>query len=160
MLTVDDYGRIRRARRDGMSIRAIARTLHHSRRKVREALACPEPRPYMRTKDPPAPKLGSLKPIIDEILKADEKAPRKQRHTAAQIFRRLQSEHDYAGGYKVNSPLRGVSPGGAAEPNRISPVDSRPRAAAQRHGAFLLCPHGPSRYTGILQRFFGQSLRE
>ena len=70
MLTVDDYGRIRRAHRDGMSIRAIARTLHHSRRKVREALACPEPRPYTRSKDPPAPKLGPLKPIIDEILAA------------------------------------------------------------------------------------------
>lgn len=99
MLTVDDYGQIRRAYRDNMSIRAIARTLHHSRRKVREALACPEPRPYTRTKDPPAPKLGPFKPIIDEILRADEEAPRKQRHTAAQIFRRLQSEHDYAGGY-------------------------------------------------------------
>lgn len=99
MLTVDDYGRIRRAHRDGMSIRAIARTLHHSRRKIREVLACPEPRPYTRTKDPPAPKLGPLHPVIDEILKADEKAPPKQRHTAAQIFRRLRDEHGYAGGY-------------------------------------------------------------
>lgn len=40
MLTVEDYGRIRRAHRDGLSIRAIARRLHHSRRKVREALVC------------------------------------------------------------------------------------------------------------------------
>ena len=31
MLTVDDYGRIRRAHRDGMSIREIARQFHHSR---------------------------------------------------------------------------------------------------------------------------------
>jgi transposase len=99
MLTVDDYGRIRRAHRDGMSVRAIARTFHHSRRKVREALACPEPRPYTRTKDPPAPKLGPFKPVIGEILKADEQAPPKQRHTAAQIFRRLQGEHGYPGGY-------------------------------------------------------------
>jgi transposase len=99
MLTVDDYGRIRRAHRDGMSVRAIARTFHHSRRKVREALACPEPGPYARTKDPPAPKLGPFKPVIDEILEADEQAPPKQRHTAAQIFRRLQAEHDYEGGY-------------------------------------------------------------
>ncbi len=99
MLTVDDYGRIRRAHRNGMSIRAIARTLHHSRRKIREVLACPEPRPYTRTKDPPAPKLGPLHPIIDEVLKADEKAPPKQRHTAAQIFRRLRDEHGYIGGY-------------------------------------------------------------
>lgn len=99
MLTVDQYGQIRRAHRDGMTIRAIARTFHHSRRKVREALACPEPLGYVRTKDPPAPKLGPFKPIIDEILEADEQAPRKQRHTAAQIFRRLQSEHGYTASY-------------------------------------------------------------
>ena len=99
MLTVDDYGQIRRAHRDGMSIRVIARTFHHSRRKVREALGCAEPRPYTRRKDPPAPKLGRFKPIIDEILRADEQAPPKQRHTAAQIFRRLQHEDHYTGEY-------------------------------------------------------------
>ena len=38
MLTVEDYRRIHLAHRDGMSIRAIARTLHHSRRKIRQAL--------------------------------------------------------------------------------------------------------------------------
>jgi transposase len=79
MLTVEDYGRIRRAHRDGLSIRAIARRLHHSRRKVREALASPEPRPYRRTKDPPAPVLGPFKVVIDAILAADEQAPRKHR---------------------------------------------------------------------------------
>jgi transposase len=90
MLTVEDYGVIRRANRDGMSIRAIARTFHHSRRKVREALANPEHRPYTRTQEPQAPKLGPFKPLIDQILAEDEQAPRKQRHTAAQVFRRLQ----------------------------------------------------------------------
>lgn len=29
MLKVDDYGQIRRAHRDGMSLPAMARTLHH-----------------------------------------------------------------------------------------------------------------------------------
>jgi transposase len=76
MLTVEHYGQIRRAKRDGMSVRAIARTLHHSRRKIREALSCPEPRPYTRRKDPPAPKLGCYHAIIDAILTADEQAPR------------------------------------------------------------------------------------
>ena len=103
MLTVEDYGTIRRAHRDGMSIRAIARTYHHSRRKVRDALATPEPDPYTRTKDVSAPKLGPFIPIIDEILKADEQAPPKQRHTAAQVFRHLKkdkdAEHGYRGGY-------------------------------------------------------------
>ena len=67
MLTVEDYGRIRRAHRDGMSVRAIARTFHHSRRKVREALQNPEPRPYTRTRSVHAPKLGPFHPIIDAI---------------------------------------------------------------------------------------------
>lgn len=46
MLTVDDYARIRRAYRDGMSIRAIAKTFHHTRRKIREVLQTP---PVLRT---------------------------------------------------------------------------------------------------------------
>ena len=99
MLTVDDYGAIRRARRDGMSIRQIARTFHHTRRKIRQVLADPEPRPYTRTDDRPAPVLGPFHPVIDQILIDDEAAPPKQRHTAAQVFRRLRDEHDYAGGY-------------------------------------------------------------
>ncbi len=99
MLTVDDYAKIRIAHRDGMSIREIARTFRHSRRKVREILAQPVPTPYTRTLAPPAPKLGSFHPTIDAILAADEDAPPKQRHTAMQIFRRLQNEHAYTGGY-------------------------------------------------------------
>jgi transposase len=82
-----------------MSVRAVARTLHHSRRKVREALACPEPQPYTRRAEPPAPRLGAFHAIIDAILAADEQAPRKQRHTMRQVFRRLGAEHDYPGSY-------------------------------------------------------------
>jgi len=78
MLTAADYGVIRRAQRDGMSIRAIARTFHHSRRKVRGALASPEPQPYTRTKEADAPKLGLFKAMIDQVLADDESAPAKQ----------------------------------------------------------------------------------
>ena len=99
MLTVDDYGAIRRARRDGMSIRQIARTFHHTRRKIRQVLAQSEPRPYTRTNDRPAPVLGPFHAVIDQILIDDQAAPPKQRHTAAQVFRRLRDEHHYAGGY-------------------------------------------------------------
>ena len=99
MLTVEDYGVIRRAHRDGMSIRAISRQLHHSRRKVRDALASPEPQPYTRRKQVDAPKLGPFKAAIDEILAADEDSPPKQRHTAMQVFRRLRDEYGYVGGY-------------------------------------------------------------
>ncbi len=48
MLTADEYGRIRRAHRDGMSIREIARTFRHCRAKIRQVLSEPEPRPYVR----------------------------------------------------------------------------------------------------------------
>jgi transposase len=99
MLKVDDYGKIRRAHRDGMSIREIARTFHHSRRKVREVLAKPQPTPYTRAKEAPAPVLGSFHAAIDAILAADEQAPPKQRHTAMQVFRRLRDEQNYQGGY-------------------------------------------------------------
>jgi transposase len=99
MLTVEDYGVIRRARRDGMKIRAIARQFHHSRRKVRDALANAEPQSYTRTQEADAPKLGAFKLTIDQILAADEEAPRKQRHTVMQVFRRLRDEQHYAGGY-------------------------------------------------------------
>jgi transposase len=99
MLTVDDYAKIRLAHRDGIPVREIARTFHHSRRKVREILAQPQPTGYTRSKPPPAPRLGSFHAIIDGILAADEDAPPKQRHTAMQVFRRLRDEYAYTGGY-------------------------------------------------------------
>jgi transposase len=99
MLTVDQYGDVRRAHRDGMSIRDIARTFRHSRRKVRQILAEAQPRPYTRTRPPPAPVLGPFQAAIDAILDADEQAPPKQRHTAMQLYRRLRDEYGYPGGY-------------------------------------------------------------
>ena len=99
MLTVDDYGAIRRARRDGQSIRQIARQLEHSRTTVRKALKQAEPHPGPCTRDRDAPVLGPFHAIIDQILADDEKAPRKQRHTAMQVFRRLKGEQGYTGCY-------------------------------------------------------------
>jgi transposase len=99
VLTVDDYGAIRRARRDGMSIRKIARTFHHTRRKIRQVLEESEPNPYTRTSERPAPVLGPFRAVVDQILAEDEQAPPKQRHTAMQVFRRLRDEHGYPGCY-------------------------------------------------------------
>jgi transposase len=99
MRTVDDYAKFRTAHRDGMTIRQIARAFHVSRRTVRAALASPEPTPYTRTKPPPAPVLGPFTAIIDQVLRDDRDAPPKQRHTAAQLFRRLQDEHGFTGSY-------------------------------------------------------------
>ena len=89
VVTVDDYGAIRRADRDGMSIRQIARQLGHSRRTVRHALVPADPHPEPLTRNRSAPKLGPFQALIEQILLDDETAPPKQRHTAAQIHRRL-----------------------------------------------------------------------
>lgn len=99
MVTVDDFGAIRRARRDGMTIREIARQFRHSRKTVRHALTHAEPHPEPLTRNRPAPKLGPFQSVIDQILIDDETAPPKQRHTAAQVFRRLRDEHGYRGVY-------------------------------------------------------------
>src|SRR6516165_3805244 len=97
VLTMDDYGAIRRARRDGMSIRRIAREFDLSRITVRKALNQPDPAPA--TRNCSSPKLGPFREIIDQIVLDDGTAPPKQRHTAAQVFRRLRDEHGYRGGY-------------------------------------------------------------
>jgi transposase len=99
VLTVIQHGAIRRARRDGLSIREIARRFHHSRRKIRQVLAQAEPQPYTRTQEPPAPVLGPFSAVIDQILADDEQAPPKQRHTAMQVFRRLRDQQGYHGCY-------------------------------------------------------------
>lgn len=74
-------------------MRALAREYQVSRRTVRSAptSAWPAPRKPM----PPRPsKLDAFKPVIDDILRADLGAPRKQRHTVKRIYDRLIAEHD------------------------------------------------------------------
>jgi len=92
MVHVEEYAHIRQAyRQEHLSIRQLARRFHHSRRKIRDILAHSEPKPYQRRPLPSV--LDPFKPLIDAILSSDEQAPRKQRHTAAKIFRRLRDEH-------------------------------------------------------------------
>src|SRR5215472_6310422 len=99
MVKVDEYARIRQAHRlEKLSIRQLARKFHHSRRKIREILGQPEPKKYQRRPLPSV--VDPFKPVIDAILRSDEEAPRKQRHTVAKIFRRLRDEHDYPGSYE------------------------------------------------------------
>ncbi len=100
MLKVEDYGRIRRAHRDGVCIREIARTFGHSRRKIRAVLAESEPRPYTLSLPRRRRVLTEVyQRWIDAILVADEQAPRKQRHTATHLFRRFRDEEQYVVGY-------------------------------------------------------------
>ena len=47
----------------------------------------------------PYPVLQDYIPTIDQWLEDDQKAPRKQRHTAKRVFTRLRDEHSYPGSY-------------------------------------------------------------
>jgi transposase len=60
---------------------------------VRDALASPVPPVKRAPVGRPAPKLGPYRAVIDGWLLADRDAPRKQRHTARRIHRRLVDEH-------------------------------------------------------------------
>ena len=60
VLTVDDYGAIRRARCDGKSIRRIALHFDHSRNTIRYVLKHPEP--GFQTRNRNAPCWGRFRP--------------------------------------------------------------------------------------------------
>jgi transposase len=89
---VELYAAIRRDARAGMSGRAVEKKYRVGRRTIVKALASawPGPRKGMM---PRGSKLDAFKPVIDEILKTDLDAPRKQRHTVTRIYRRLIDEH-------------------------------------------------------------------
>ena len=78
---------------EGLSIRALAERHGVHRRTVRAALESPLPAPRKRPEGRPAPALGPYRALIDGWLEADRKAPRKQRHTARRVWRRLVDEH-------------------------------------------------------------------
>ncbi len=70
----------------GMGWRTLARILEHA-----------EPPGYRRSRPRRKPKLERFLPVIEEILRQDRDAPKKQRHTCQRIFERLVSEHGYDG---------------------------------------------------------------
>lgn len=100
MLDMDDYLQIRLLHRDGLSARDIARRLRCGRDTVRKALLNASPPGYTQTAPRACPKLtDAVQSLILSILKEDESAPRKQRHTATRLYARLRDEHGYAGHY-------------------------------------------------------------
>ncbi|MHB1571692.1 MAG: IS21 family transposase [Solirubrobacteraceae bacterium] len=91
---VELFEQIRRDHeREGLSKRALAEKYGVHRRTVRQALESAVPPARKRPVGRRAPALGPYRPIIDAILIADRRVPRKQRHTARRIWRRLLDEH-------------------------------------------------------------------
>ncbi len=89
---VNLYAAIRRDSRTGLSNRALMRKYGVGFLTVKKALesAWPEPR---NKPAPRATRLDPFKPLIDQMLRADLDAPRKQRHTVKRIYDRLVDEH-------------------------------------------------------------------
>ncbi|MBB4689812.1 transposase [Amycolatopsis jiangsuensis] len=90
------FARIRRDRRldPDVSVRTLAERYRVHRRAVREALESAVPK---ERKKPP-PRRSVLEPAhgwIDEMLREDLAAPRKQKHTTIRIYRRLISEYGF-----------------------------------------------------------------
>jgi transposase len=98
---VDLYAAIRRDVRAGMSNRAVQRKYGVGFRTVKAAMESvwPEPRKQL---PPRKTRLDAFKPVIDQMLRADLDAPRKQRHTVKRIFDRLLDEH---GAAEVTYPM-------------------------------------------------------
>jgi transposase len=91
---VELFEQIRRDHDRGeLSQRALAAKYRVHRRTVKQALVSPVPPLRKRPERRPAPKLGEYVELIDEWLIADLVAPRKQRHTAKRIWKRLVDEH-------------------------------------------------------------------
>lgn len=91
---VELFEKIRRDHRLGeVSIRELADRHGTHRRTVRQALEDAVPPPRKAYPARPRPAIDEYVAVIDEWLIADEKAPRKQRHTARRIWQRLVAEH-------------------------------------------------------------------
>lgn len=91
---VELFEKIRRDRRvEGLSIRELADRHGTHRRTVRQALDDAVPPPRKAYPARPRPAIDPWVTVIDAWLRADQEAPRKQRHTARRIWQRLVAEH-------------------------------------------------------------------
>src|SRR5665811_925569 len=91
---VELFEEIRRDRRvEALSIRELAERHKVHRRAVRQALASALPPPRKEYVARSRPAIDQWSGVIDAWLVADKDAPRKQRHTARRVWKRLVAEH-------------------------------------------------------------------
>jgi transposase len=83
---------------DGESKRSILRKTGMHWTTLEKILTEPEPPGYQLKQPRPKPVIGPYLEQIRQILKDDGQAPRKQRHSAMRIFKRIK-EAGYSGGY-------------------------------------------------------------
>ena len=89
---VDLFEQLRREHEFGVgTIAGVAAKFGVHRRVVRRAIAGALP-PVQHYPERIKPKLGAVADFIDKVLDEDRRAPRKQRHTARRIHRRLLRE--------------------------------------------------------------------
>jgi transposase len=100
MYGVELYSKVRMAvLRDGVSRREAARRFGIDRGTVAKMVGHSVPPGYRQGQPRVRPKLDAHASFIDEILKFDLSAPKKQRHTILRIFERLRDERGFDGGY-------------------------------------------------------------
>jgi transposase len=86
---VELFERLRREYEFGVgTVQGVAAKFGVHRRMVRQAIAGALPPPH-RYPQRARPKLDAVAAFIDAVLEEDRRAPRKQRHTARRIFRRI-----------------------------------------------------------------------
>ena len=89
---VELFEQIRRDYEFGLgTVSGVARKYGVHRRLVRQALQDAVP-PERKQADRKRPVLSPVTSFIDGILMTDQRMPRKQRHTARRIWRRIQAE--------------------------------------------------------------------
>ena len=89
---MDLFEQLRREHEFGIgTIAGVAAKFGVHRRLVRQALSGALP-PKHHYPERSKPKLGRVVAFIDEVLTADGEAPRKQRHTARRLYRRILTE--------------------------------------------------------------------
>lgn len=82
----------------------MRRETGHHRDTIRKTLEDSAGPQHTLRKPRTSPVIDPVEPIIDQWLAEDEQRPRKQRHTARQIYERLRTEYGFEGG---ESTVRG-----------------------------------------------------